>query len=161
MDKSNLLRFFVGTIILAVMLCLLTSAAFAQGQQQTATGTIFVKDGVTGASAKGVTVIIESATSQVETFNSVPSSGIQITLPEATYIVLVKIHIFGVPITLAHHTIDLANTATLQLTVSAYIVPIQDLPVLIYSVVAIIVVLIVVPIAYVVLRAAKTKKPKN
>ena len=158
MNKSRMHSFFVGTIILAIMLSLTTSTVFAQEQQQNATGTIFVKDGVTGAPAKGVTVIIESATSTIETFNTVPSSGIQVTLPQATYIVLVKIDIFGIPITLAHTTLDLPRMTTLQITVSAQIVPIQYLPLLIYAVVAIIIVLIAVSIVYRVRKGSKKGK---
>ena len=147
----------VASIILVMTLLSAISTAFAQDQPSTATATIYVKDGVTGTAAQGVTTIIESASGvTVQNLGTVPSGGTQVSLPTGSYNILVQIKIFNLPVTLVSYSLDLTQSTTVEITVTAYIIPIQYLPLVVYIAIIIIIIVIVYTI---IMRLMKPKGP--
>jgi hypothetical protein len=157
MQRNRLISVcLVASIILVITLLSAIGTAFAQDQQSTATATIYVKDGVTGTAAKGVTTSIESASGvTVQKLGTVPSGGTQVSLPTGSYSIIVQIDIFNLPVTLVSYSLDLTQTTTVEITVTAYIIPIQYLPLLVYIAIAIIIIVIV----YSIIR--RLMKPKG
>jgi len=148
---------FAASIILIMTLLSVIGTSFAQGQQSTATVTIYVKDGVTGTAAQGVTTSIESASGvTVQKLGTVPAGGTQVSLPTGSYNIIVQIDIFNYPVTLVSYSLDLTQSTTVELTVTAIIVPIQYLPLLVY--IAIIIIIIVI-IYSIIRRLMKPKGP--
>jgi hypothetical protein len=78
-----------------------------------------------------------------------------VSLPSGQYNVVVKITIFGYPVPLVSFSFTTPPVTTVELTVSAYFIPIQYLPLLIYILTAI----LGAAIIYAIARSLTKKKP--
>lgn len=149
------------SLCVLAMICLaftfmLVQPSFAQQGQQYSL-TITVKDGVTGKAAQGVTTKIETSTGTLVQNLGTVSGPTTVTLPAGTYVIDVQLPIFGIQFTTLSSTITLNQASTVGLVVSAYIIPIQYLPLLIYIIIIIIILIIIYLIIISIIRRARQK----
>jgi len=154
--NCNLKNSLCFVTIVFLFASLFTPVAFAQ-QEIGQPITITVTDGVTGKAAEGVTTSIHSSSSQeTQNLGVVPQGGKTVSLPPGLYSFVVQIEMFGFPITLANTSVDITNVSRVEITVSAYFIPIQYMPPLIYAIIIIIAVVILILI---IRRILKSRKP--
>jgi hypothetical protein len=136
---------------------LFPAITLAQGSaESTSTVTITVTDGVTHKAALGVTTYVYSSSGAlVQNLGTVPQGGTTVSLPSGQYNVEVKIGIFGFPVTLGSFSFTNPQVTAVEITVSAYFIPIQYLPLLIYIAVVIIILVIIIAIILRLLRPSK------
>ncbi len=138
---------------------MLQSSFAQQGQQYPLT--ISVKDGVTGKEAQGVTTIIDTSTGSLYQNLGTVAENTTINLPAGTYVIKMQIAILGVPVTIQSYTADLNQPVVEELTVSAFIIPIQYVPLLIYIIVIVIIIVILYIIIRSILKRATYKDPRQ
>jgi len=157
MDNNAKVSICLVAIIFLFGTLLMSGVAFAQQGQGQQSVKITVTDGVTGKAAEGVTTsILSSSGAIVQNLGTVPQGGTEVSLPSGQYSVIVQIGIFGFPVTLESYSFDTSKVTSIEITVTAIIIPVQYLPLLIYVVVLIIILAIIISIIRRLLRPKKT-----
>jgi hypothetical protein len=135
---------------------LLTPIVFAQ-QKTGQPITVTVTDGVTGKAADGVTTLIYSSSgAEIQNLGTIHQGGKTVSLPPGLYSFIVQIEIFGFPIKLATTSVNTTNVGKVEITISAYFIPIQYLPLLIYAIIIIVIIVILILIIRHFLKFKKT-----